>query len=227
MSTDQSSPLRPLVTGVTVVVVLTLAVALYCGMYTQRFVPFRGIDESRALLKELPLTIEDWVAEKEGTLDSTSIHMLEIENGYVTRRYKNTKTQSEVNFVLMLGPTGRVVVHTPETCFGGRNYEKENAKTSISLPGKALSDEEPGEENFWKISFINRSFQGEKISFYYAVSSGGNWTAARNPRYDFSGFLFVYRIQVEAIIDRDGADPAYAFLTDALPTIRQHMKPCR
>jgi len=227
MSTDQPSPLRPLFAGVAVVVVLTLAITVYCGMYTQRFAPFRGIEESRNLLKELPLTIGDWVAEKEETLDSDSIHQLEIENGYVARRYKNTKTRSLVNFVMMLGPTGRVVVHTPEICFGGRNYEKEDEKTSVSLPGAVPSDEERGEEKFWKVSFINRSIQGEKISFYYAVSSGGNWTAATDPRYEFSGFLYVYKIQAEAIADLGSADPALAFLTDALPIIRQHMKPCQ
>ena len=227
MSTQQQTSFRSLLIGVLVVAILTLGVTVYCGVRTQRFASFRGIDESRKLLKELPLTIGDWEAEKEGPLNEADIHQLEIENGFLSRRYKNTKTRSEVNFVMMIGPAGRVVVHTPEFCFGGKNFEKEDRTALVSLPIAAPSEKGPTDETFWKISFINRALQGEKISFYYSVSSGGPWSAVENPRYEFSRFLYVYKIQVEAIIGPGGADPAYAFLADTLPTIRQYMKPCQ
>ena len=227
MSTQQQTPLRSLLIGVFAVVLLTLGITVYCGARTQRFTSFRGLDESRRLLRELPMTIGDWVAEQEVILDSASVHQLEIENGYVSRRYKNTKTRSEVNVVMMIGPAGRVVVHTPEFCFGGRNFDKEAGATVVSLPIAAPTDEGPTEETFWKISFINRTLHNEKISFYYSISSGGAWSAVKNPRYEFSRFLYVYKIQVEALIGHGGADPAHAFLSDALTTIRQHLKPCR
>ena len=225
MSTQQQAPLRSFFIGIVTVVFLTLGITVYCGVRTQRFVTARGLDEARALLKELPMTIGDWVAEQEGTLDSDATYQLDIENGYVSRRYKNIKTRSEVNFVVMIGPAGRVVVHTPEFCFGGKNFEKEGGAATVSLPIAAPVEKGPIEETFWKISFINRALRGERISFYYSVSSGGPWTAADNPRSEFSRFLYVYKIQVEAIIGLGGADPAYAFLTDTLPAIRQYMKP--
>ncbi len=227
MPIPQPAALRSLLIGITTVVLITLGITVYCGARTGRFVPFTGIAESRKALLDLPLTIGDWVAEKEEILDSASIHQLEIDKGYVARRYKNAKTRSEVNFVMMLGPTGRVVVHTPEFCFGGKNYDKEENNNLIRLPIAAPAEKGPTEETFWKISFVNRALQGEKISFYYSVSDGSVWSAVDNPRYEFSRFLYVYKIQVEGIVGIGGADPAYAFLTDALPTIHQFMKPCR
>ena len=227
MSIKQLPHLNSLLVGVGVVLLVTLATTFYCGDRTGRFRSLKGIDESRRLLKELPLTIKDWVAEEEGELDSHSIHELRIENGYVARRYKNQTTRSEVNFVLMLGPTGRVVVHTPEICFGGRNFERENDTTSVSIPIPTPSENGPTDETFWRVSFVNRSLRGEKIAFYYAVSSGNEWEAVDNPRSSFSRFRYVYKIQVESVIGFDNADPAYAFLVDALPTIHQYMKPCQ
>ena len=228
MATPKQVPIRSFFIGIVTVVLLTLVITVYSGNRTQRFASFRGIDESRKLLRELPLTIGDWETEQEATLSTSDVHQLEIEDGYISRRYKNTKTRSEVNFVMMIGPAGRIVVHTPEFCFGGRNFEKENdGATLVSLPIVAPAEKGPTEEAFWKVSFINRALRGDKISFYYAVSSGGPWSAVDNPRYEFSRFLYVYKIQVEAEIGHGGADPAYAFLTDALPTIRRHMQPCQ
>ena len=227
MPTQQQVPFRSLFIGVAVVVLLTLAITVYCGNRTQRFSSFSGLDETHQLLRKLPMTIGDWESEQEGTLDPVAVHQLEIKDGFVTRRYRNAKTRSEVNFVMMIGPVGRVTVHTPEFCFGGKNFDKEDGATTVAIPIAAPAENEPTEETFWKISFINRALRGDKVSFYYSVSSGGPWVAVANPRYEFSRFLYVYKIQVEAMIGLGGADPAYAFLMDALPTIRQHMKPCR
>ena len=226
MSTDQLSPLRPLFIGLGVVVALTLAVTIYCGAYTQRFANFRDIDASREKLKDIPMEIGNWVVKNEIILEADSVRDMQIENGYIARQYENKETREQVNFVMMLGPTGRVVVHTPEICFGGRNYQQE-PKESFSLPGTIPDDEKSGEEKFWNVRFVNRATQGERTSFHYAVSSGDYWTAVENPRYEFRRFLYVYKIQVQAIVSRGGTDPAKDFLTDTLPTIRQYMSPCR
>ena len=227
MATQQQTPWNSLLVGVVIVVLITLGVTLYCAERTGRFKSFKGIDESRKLLRDLPLVIGDWVAEKENELDTYAVHELKIENGYIARRYKNQATRSEANIVIMLGPTGRVVVHTPEICFGGKNYDRENDRTSVALPIATPSEKGPTDETFWKIGFVNRALQGEKISFYYAVSSGDEWIAVENPRSALNRFRYAYKIQVESLIGLGGADPAYAFLEDALPTIHRHMKTCQ
>ncbi len=227
MPSTKSAPSSSLFVGIFIVAVLTLAVTVYCGNLTGRFGNSHKQQEAGKLLKELPMTIGDWVAEKEELLPKTDVDQLEIENGYICRRYRNSKSHSEVFLTLMVGPTGRIVVHTPEFCFGGKNYTKEEGRTPVSFPIVAPAANAPTDDTFWQVNFINKDIQADKISFYYGVSTGQTWVAVENPRSEFSRYRFVYKMQTEALGAASGtADVASAFLTDALPTIHKHLLAC-
>lgn len=205
-----------------------LAVTLYCGTLTGRWSSFRGLDESKEALQTLPWTIGDWVADPEhaGKLAKDDVTMLQIENAYIVRRYKHSKTLTEVNLILMVGPTGRVVVHTPEICFGGRDYEKEEAKAVVAFPAGTYSESGAADDTFWKLNFVNKSVRGGTISFYYGVSVGDVWAALENPRSDFQRYRYAYKLQAEAAVDGEN-DNVKQFLEDCLPTIHGCMRPCQ
>lgn len=224
MSTNSTPKAPPIVFGIILLSVLMLAITAYCGMLTERWTPFTGLSDARAKLKELPLTIGDWEAEGEGVLAKEDVIMLQIENGYISRRYKNSKTQAVVNLVLMIGKTGLIVVHTPEVCFGGKNYEKEETRSVVSFPIVDYSGVGPTDDEFWKVNFVNRAAQGGTISFYYGVSVGDSWIAAENPRSSLQRFRYVYKIQAEAMVDGE-TDNVHLFLSDCLPTIHEYMLP--
>lgn len=217
---------KTFIIGLILVVLVMLGTTVYCGWLTERWAPFAGLEETRKALKELPLTIGDWEAAEELSLLKGDVTMLRIENGYISRRYKNSRNQATVNLVIMAGQTGRVVVHTPEVCFGGKNFEKEDTKTVVAFPIEDYSGNGPPEDEFWKVNFVNRSAQGGTISFYFATSVGDSWVASENPRNLFRRYRFAYRIQVEAMVDGE-TDNVAEFLTDCLPKIHEHMRPCR
>jgi len=223
--------IEPLLIGIVIIAIITVAITRYAGSMTGRWGDFDGIKEARAVLKTLPLEIDGavgtWVADGERALDSESIRMLRIQNSYILRTYRNTVTQEAVHLTIMVGPTGRITVHTPEICFGGRDYEIEAARTHIPFSVQLASGEEI-EDMFWRVDFVGRTLDiDNRISFYWAVSTGGPWEARNNPRRDFRSYRFVYRIQAEAFFgSAEGGDAVRRFLEDALPVIHEHLRPC-
>lgn len=175
------------------------------------------------------MQIGDWLAEKEYELEKSAVAELQIQNGYINRTYKNTKTQAVVYITIIVGPTGRVTVHTPEICFGGRDYEREGDRKNVSVPVAAAAGAEPANDNFWMVSFTNKAIGGlesGKITFYYAIGLGKEWVAVENPRYMFRKNRYAYKLQAEASVSGD-ADSVKDFLQDCLPVIHQHLKECR
>ena len=216
-----------LLVGVIVILVVTVAVTFYAGSLSGRWKTFTGLDEARAALKELPMQIGDWQAEKEGELDATSITMLRIQDSYVFRTYRNMITQAVVHLTIMVGPAGIVTVHTPEICFGGKDYEKDAARSRVQI--SVQLEEGEIDDSFWRINFTGRSLDmNNRISFYYAVSPGDTWNAVEVPRATYQTYRFVYKLQAEAYSGTDdGGDNVKKFLEDCLPTIHEHMRPCK
>ena len=216
---------RSLFIGIAIVVVITMTVTRYSGSLTGRW-GFHGLDEARTTLRNLPLEIGDWHAEKEGELDQVSISMLRIQDAYIFRAYKNVSTQEIVYLTIMVGPTGKVTVHTPEVCFGGRGYERDSSRTSVPINVLLPSGDEVA-DSFWKVNFTGRSLDvNNRVSFYYAVSTGRVWEAVENPRVTFQTYRFVYKLQAEAFSGpSDEEDTVNRFLTDCLPTIHDYIRP--
>ena len=218
----------PLLIGITVIVVITVAASYYSGSMTGRWGDFRGIAEARVTLKDLPMEIGHWKAEAERDLGDTAVNMLRIADSYVFRFYKNDLTQETVRLTLMVGPTGRITTHTPEICFGGRDYEKESSRARVPVSVQLSSGEEI-EDMFWRLDFVGRSLDvNNRISFYWAVSTGGAWNAVENPRGHFQTYRYVYKLQAEAYSGTgEESDTVRRFLEDCLPTIHEHLRPCQ
>ena len=207
---------------------ITVAITIYAGTFTGRWGTFRGMDEARASVKSLPMEIGKWKAEEERQIGDGAVAMLRIQDSYIFRSYRNTDTQDVVHMTFMVGPAGRITVHTPDICFGGRDYEKEMERTRVPIEVQAFSGEGDVKDEFWRTNFVGRSLDvNNRISFYYAISTGGAWRAEANPRWSFRTFRYVYKIQVEAYsgIGEDD-DTVKRFLEDCLPTIHEHLRSC-
>ena len=217
----------PLFLGIIVIFVITVGIALYSGKLWGRWGAFPGLEVARETMKNLPMEIGDWQAEKENELDSASITMLRIQDSYIFRSYRNTSTQSVVRLTMMVGHTGKITVHTPEVCFGGKDYEKEAVRSSVPITVRLPSGDKEVLDTFWMVNFVGRSLDtNNRISFYYAVSLGDVWNAVENPRIAFVKYRYVYKIQVEAYSGAgDDEDNVKKFLVECLPTIHEHMRP--
>jgi len=213
--------------GIIVILVMTVAVTFVAGDFSGRWRTPAGLDEARTVLKMLPMQIGDWQAEKEGELDTTSVTMLRIQNSYVSRVYRNVITQAVVHLTFMVGPTGIITVHTPEVCFGGKDYDKDTARTRVRI--NVQREEDEVDDFFWRVNFTGRSLDtNNRISFYYGVSSGDTWNAVEVPRVAYRTYRYVYKLQAEAYSGTDDVgDTVKKFLEDCLPTIHEHMRPCK
>ena len=211
--------------GIIVIVAFTVGITVYSGTLWGRWGTFQGLDEARETLKSLPMTIGNWEAESEGELDSVSVAMLRIQDSYIFRTYKHRETQAFVRMTLMVGPTGKITVHTPKVCFGGKDYEMESDNTRVEFA--VLSGDNDISDTFWRIIFAGRSLDvSSRIAFYWAVSPGDTWSAVENPRITFQRYRYVYKIQVEAFAGAgDDGDNVKKFLTECLPVIHEHMIP--
>jgi len=218
----------PLLFGIIIIIAVTLAITYPAGNLTGRWGSFEGLDEARTLLKQLPMEIGDWKAEKEGILGDQSIAMLRIQDSYLYRAYKNSETQAVVYVTFMVGPTGRITTHNPEVCFGGKDYDKEEERSPKTVDVQLTSGDEIV-DTFWRLDFIGRSLDvNNRISFYWGVSTGDVWQAVANPRSTFQMYRYVYKIQAEAYSGvGDESDNVRKFLEDCLPIIHEHMLPCR
>jgi hypothetical protein len=216
-----------LIVGIILVIVITFGMTVYSGMQTGRWSLFKGLVEARERLKELPKEMSDWeIVGEDQPLDTETVNILQIQDGYIARSYRNVKTQAVVHLVLMVGPTGRVVVHTPEICFGGRDYQKEENRVSVTIPVILQDNPDESEDTFWKIDFINRGLKRDKISFYYSVSLGQFWIATENPRSAFQSYRYAYKIQIQSLVNGE-EDNVKTFLQDCLPTIHEFLRPCK
>jgi len=215
-----------LLIGVIVILVITAAITYRAGSLSGRWKTFAGLDEVREALKALPMQMGDWQAEKEGELDADSVTMLRIQDSYLFRTYRNVVTQAVVHLTIMVGPTGIVTVHTPDICFGGKDYDKDAERTRVRINVRREEDEV--DDFFWRINFTGRSLDtNNRISFYYGVSPGDTWNAVEVPRATYQSYRYVYKLQAEAYAGTDdGGDNVKSFLEDCLPTIHEHMRPC-
>ncbi|MDR0521894.1 MAG: exosortase-associated EpsI family protein [Planctomycetaceae bacterium] len=233
-----SKKILPVFIGICVIAAVTAGVALGTGLYlTGRWGAFSGQIEAADALKKIPMVIGNWRAEREETLDDASITMLKIQDSYIYRLYRNELTGATVHLTLIVGQSGRISVHTPEVCFGGKNYEKQDNPASVLIPAAVntvnndpSSEKKELSDTFWKLDFVSNSLDvdNKRISFYYAVGTGGEWIATRSPRKDFRMYRYLYKIQVQAHSGESGSeDNVRAFLTDCLPVIHANLLPCR
>ncbi|MGL4942903.1 MAG: exosortase-associated EpsI family protein [Thermoguttaceae bacterium] len=208
-----------------ILIVLTVAVTGICGVYTGRWQSEKPMVLAAERLKTLPTTIGEWEMYEETTLKPNEVAMLEVEGRYLTRRYRHRQTQEDVGLMILIGPSGKMIVHTPEVCLGGVDYVCDAGRLRVAIASHSEKTTLSNEDSFWKVSFQRQSSRGDRVLFYYALSSGGDWVASDNPRMEFRGCQFLYKIQLDTKVPPGesptltSTDAAARFLDDALPTI--------
>ena len=168
-------------------------------------------------LESLPRQFGDWEACGERRLDENTEKMLECA-GHISRRYVNRRTNAEISMIVLLGPSGPIAVHTPEICFSSRDYETKQAREAIQIDDQ---------NQLWNVTFRSLKLDAESLSVYYGWSVGDKWAAADDPRYDFAGSPYLYKIQLAGTATLGNAgksnDDCRVFLSDFLPVLKKHL----
>ncbi|MEA1952003.1 MAG: exosortase-associated EpsI family protein [Planctomycetota bacterium] len=203
---------------------LTLASGVIQGQFTNRWGAPPVMLSAAEQLKGVPTQFGDWRMLEEGEMDEISNNMLELA-GYVKRSYVNEATGQTVHVAVLLGPAGRISVHTPEVCFSSRDYDLKEERERTPITNNEADD---NLGDLWRLTFKSRDVSRHLLSVYYGWSQGGPWAAAEGPRWKYAGSPYLYKIQLAAQLPPGQApeksDPGKNFLVDFLPVLQPHLK---
>jgi hypothetical protein len=135
--------------------------------------------------------------------------------------YVNEKTGDQVRVSFLIGPTGRLAVHTPDVCMVGGGYQIKNSAVREEFPKD--DQEKDNVDSFWRVSLVNGIASDYQIVVYYALGTGKQWWAKESPRFELAKFPFILKLQVETITttDPERFNAAREFLKAILPEIAQ------
>jgi len=221
----------PLFFGMAIVIISTLLTTYVIGANWGWWGPMKAAMQIAGVaIQNIPRSFGEWeAATNDDELDPASIEQLELEE-YVVRRYTNKITNETVALIFMVGPTGRLTAHTPQICFGGRNFKMDSRPIPVLFSYDGDGNDLENKDVLAKIVFKNQSVSGGAKLFYYGVSTGQNWMPITDTsRLDLRHKRFLYKLQVEAFVrdDQSGEDDVIArFLQDFLPLIRSELVEC-
>lgn len=180
-------------------------------------------------VQQIPETFGHWKMVAAEPLPDTALTMLQC-RAHQSRHYAHDETGEQVSFMLLVGPAGPLVAHTPDVCYGSSAFDIAESTESEVIRGTGSSA-----DTFNRILFRSKSVIGEKQEVYYGWRPpAGHWEAPQKPRLALGGEPLLYKIQVAAVIpdQADGADdatksavsPNRRFLDDLLPVLDVHLQ---
>lgn len=200
---------------------LTFATGLSMSRYEAS--RMKNAAEFTGLMKSIPEEFGDeesgiWKRTEASELPDYAIDQLKVDDAEHWT-YVNEKNGEKVAVSFLIGPTGRLGVHTPEVCLAGGGYQvhQERVREEFSKPEGESGDA----DTFWQVSINNRMAPDHLYVVYYGLGTGKTWWAKEKPRYELSRFPFILKLQVETYMtgDLEKYNPAREFLKAFLPEI--------
>ena len=180
--------------------------------------------ESPFPLDDLPMTLGEWQGENR-TLDSEIARRTGCTD-HVFRSYRNDKTGSRIDLILLYGPTLEVIRHSPVICYpyAGFNYmaQPENRVVEVGKKrytfssmvfAKGDGDQSIHEEVYYTWGAVNPGHPGVR----WAPNMGVWKQIERIPG--------LYKIHLQRVVSplerREFGNPCESFLTELMPWIER------
>ena len=199
-----------------------LAVAILLGSGVAYHSMARDSDQLDAALLRIarvPMVVGDWKA-IETPKDEGDDRTFEQAGAkaYWMRSYVNERTDASVLVILMCGRAGKMAVHTPEVCYHGAGFELKDQPAVFDVKHDDTSD---AGSRFWTGAFSKRG-PTTGLRLFWAWNARGAWDASPNPRWQFRGEPFLYKLYVSRDVSNRrpmeaNADPAADLLRVLLP----------
>ena len=178
------------------------------------------------LMTNIPEAFGDWKRTKVSDLPDYALEQLKVSNAQ-NWAYINNQTDEKVNVSFLVGPTGRLGVHTPEACMNGAGFKvgQERRRESFSGTDSSTRDDKAGssddQDTFWRVVIVSRVASEYQIVSYYALGTGKRWWAKEKPRYELTQYPFILKMQVETMTqsDPENYNAARNFLEVFLPEV--------
>jgi uncharacterized protein (DUF2249 family) len=208
----------------TFIVVITLGANYSMSKYQKEMMD--NATEYADLMADIPTEFGVWKRTKTADLPWYAVEQLKVRHAEHWT-YQNTENGDQVNVSFLIGPTGRLSVHTAEACMNGEGFvihqerKRELFPDTESDSEKTKSGKNDNGDEFWRVSIVNKMAPDYQFVVYYALGTGKRWWAKDDPRYELSHYPFVLKMQVETVTssDPENHNAARKFLKDFLPEI--------
>ena len=183
----------------------------------------KSANEYADLMDNIPTEIGHWKRTKTEDLPWYAVEQLKVSRAE-NWTYINEETNEYVHVSFLVGPTGRLSVHTPEACMDGQGYRISQVRQREAFSENEANDEDAGQSNehdtFWRVAITSKTAPDYQIVSYYAMGTGKRWWAKDTPRYELAKYPFVLKMQVETTASNpEGYNAASSFLKEFLPEI--------
>ena len=172
-----------------------------CHTAARRDDPERLMHAASENLRHFPDRIGTWRAVAAEPLSANAVRMLQC-RFHESRVYIDDQTGEKVYLILLVGPAGPLVAHTPEVCYASREFKVVDAAHPITIRGSG-----PAADVFDVVEFQAGSVMAERHRAYYGWHSvTGRWQAPHNPRLTLGGQPMLYKLQLS--LDPASFNPA-------------------
>jgi Protein of unknown function (DUF3485) len=208
------------------VIAVILAFGVWEAWWTDRWALSKEPERAANKLKDISRTVGDWINDDDETLDPRQVARAEM-TGYLSRKYtnKNKNTPAALQVLIVAGRPGPTALHSPDVCYPAIGYQRlaPPIKYSVKSPlGEPLAD-------CWIADYQRDGINPEPLRIRWSWTATGTWAAADNPRLEFAGYGFLYKLYVLRVLPRPNVpmtdDPTEDFLRVFLPELRQKLFP--
>ena len=203
-------------------VALTAAPAVVHGVWSRRWRDPADISAAARNVEEFPRQFGDWKQHgDEEKMPEEAVRELQCA-GYFNRHYVNQKLGRDVTVMLMVGPSGPLIRHPPEICYGNRANKLLHDPVDVNF---AAPDART--HTFRVLRYQNPGAASGEFSVCYGWTANGTWDVPDYPRFRYGGAPLLYKVQVltSDAVPPDGSLPVATsqFLTEFLPVLRDKL----
>lgn len=195
---------------------LVLGAGLVHGEWTNRWRLSDDLAETARRMETLPMTLGDWTA--------TSLQFSEKElrvagaTGSLLRRYRNAKTGAEASVMVLCGPPGNIVNHTPDVCYPSQGYSL-GASRSFRMTSEAAA----AEAEFLTAIAERSGSAPSALRIFWSWNDAKGWRTPDAPFWTFAAAPVLCKLYV--VRETGGAtvapedDPIRELLAELLPAL--------
>ena len=204
-------------------IALTAGPAVVHGVWSRRWRNPADVEAAARIVEEFPRQFGDWKQQGDDEkLPDEAVRELQCA-GYFDRHYVNQKLGRDVTVLLMVGPSGPLIRHPPEICYGTRANKLLHDPTNVKV-----NTPDAQSHLFRFLQYKNPGAASGEFSVCYAWTPDGTWNVPDYPRVRFGGEPLLYKLQVLTTdaIPADGSLPVATaqFMNEFLPLLRDRVR---
>ena len=183
------------------------------GIWAERWSPSQQLRAAVERVERVPLQVGEWIGK---AVDEDAASFVQAgAQAYWTRAYTHPRKKGTLYAILMCGRSGKMAVHTPEVCYRGAGFELANRPETWTV--RTSAGESLG--TLWTASFSKES--GTDLRLAWGWNDGTSWKASANPRWEFGGEPFLYKLYLSYEAAPASERAAQDFARQFLPQLDQ------